>query len=162
MEGFPKGRYKELVPVRDDLQGAAVLAVPFVKEEQGKIFCRDIGASGDNLYIGTTVVGHCNNAVVALVLREGANEIDRYGIAAVVWDGKWVKRPGPGSSPRFVGLALRAARDVGTFEITPHVWPVVRVPQGLVTFIETEVAKRVVSKSIKVFADGSSTGNNES
>jgi hypothetical protein len=76
MECFPEGRYKEFVPVGDDFEGGAILTVPFVKEEEGEILCGDIGASGDNLYVGTVVVRHRNNAVVALVLREGANEID--------------------------------------------------------------------------------------
>lgn len=48
MQGFPKTREKELIAVRYDVQRQAVLAIPVVKEQHGKLFSCDVVAARQN------------------------------------------------------------------------------------------------------------------
>ena len=67
MQGRPEFGHKELVTVGNNFFGQAVLAVPVVKEYNGKVFCGDVGFRGYDTNIRSELVGHRKDTVKSFI-----------------------------------------------------------------------------------------------
>ena len=81
MQGSPEVQHKELVTVRNNGTGKAVLAIPVLEKQDRKILGSDVGAARDEPDVRAQAASHGGNAVMAIVFW------------TAVRDRKWVERP---------------------------------------------------------------------
>lgn len=60
---LPEFGDEDFIMVIDDLFGAAILTIPFIKKEEGKVFCHDGSGAQNDLYICVKLICHCDNGI---------------------------------------------------------------------------------------------------
>ena len=98
-ECLPKTRYKQLIVVRDDVEGQAVFAVPTIKENDGKILSHNTEVGRDNADIRIEAIRHRHYAIITFVDRQRSNEIDGNTVPLRVRNQQRVQRTREFGSP---------------------------------------------------------------
>jgi hypothetical protein len=109
--------------------------------------CSNIGSCGDQVDIRAQSVGDCEDAVVALILRQWSDKVKTHRITLSVRDRQKVQWAFGFGSATFVSLAFRASRNICGLKVFAHIWPVVAVMNVDIRFVSTEVIQGVMCKS---------------
>lgn len=66
-KGLSEMRDEQFVTVRDNVKRKPIVAVPFIEEQFGKAFSREVGVCWNEVNVRVKATSECHNTVVAIV-----------------------------------------------------------------------------------------------